>query len=208
MAQKKKKRKKSKRGNGLLVLGKLVLYVLLGAAVLGCFSWGMEKLDEKRKADKKPSNTTQALSPTPTAKSDKVTPKATKAPTGTDGPAKPTDPPKPTDTPAPTATPEPTSEPEPTDTPTPTEAPQLLKMEEAQAFLMTVSADELGLPKSLTEYMMETDDWDTNVQGHNCWCVNVIEKDGSGLVGIYYIAMDRSAVFRQMEENVWKEIKP
>ena len=73
---------------------------------------------------------------------------------------------------------------------------------------MTVSADELGLPKSLTEYRMETDDWDTNVEGHNCWCVNVIDDDGDGLVGIYYIAWDRSAVYRQMEENVWKEIRP
>lgn len=163
---------------------KVVFCILAGAFMIAIFSWGMDAVGKK---NEKPSGT-----PTPTM----ITPAVT-APGVT------------------TITPKP--EKKPTEAPTPTEAPKptpdpyhlengRLSADGAVRKLSGISADLLGLPKDITAYKTEVDDWTTVVDAMDCYCVNVLSEEGY-LAGIFYISQDGSRVYSLSEEGNFNLIK-
>ncbi len=197
MAQKKKKsRKRAKKNRGSVILLKAILYVLAVAVVFGLVSWGLERLDERKKdSDKTP---TQSVTK-PTGSGGKQTGKATP----TDGGKQ-----KITETPAvkePTKAP--TKGPTDTPTPTPTEAPKKFTAAKAEEFLKSKSASKLKLSKSMSDYDFETDEYTTNINGVECFGVIVLNK-GGGLAGEYFVALDGSVIFRRREDDTMESIQP
>ncbi|MBR5712955.1 MAG: hypothetical protein IKX54_05100 [Lachnospiraceae bacterium] len=190
----KRRKKKKKQNDGALFLGKVVLFVIAVAAVFFVVKWGIEKWDSS-------SNST-IITPTPTPGGkgkDSVTPmeegkKQNKA----------TPTPKPVNSPTPTATP---TEAPATPTPTPTEAPKNLSGREAADFLKNLPAGKLSLAKDPASYTYEPDSWSSTIEGRECICVNVIGADGMR-EAVFYVAVDGSAVFREVEDNVFMKIGP
>jgi hypothetical protein len=81
----------------------------------------------------------------------------------------------------------------------PEETNQEFTREDALAKLSEVSAKKLGLPVALSEYTIIYDDWTTMVNGVECYGINVFAdvKDNKMLnMGVYYVAVDGSAMFR------------
>ena len=199
MAQKKrsKKSKKNSGGFGAFLL-KAILFTALVAAVFWGVTKGLDWLEGRgKKTDLTPTVTGGAKTPTGTepTKDPKNPQGATKAPTA--NPAKtPTQGAK-TPTPAPTDTP----------TPTPTEAPKNLTTAAAVEKLKGLSASKLKLPSDPSKYTYEPDDWTSVIEGKECVCVNVLSADGLR-VGVYYVAVDGSKIFREAEDNVFETIAP
>lgn len=172
---------------------KVVFCILAVALFAGMISWGADKMKKQNKPK---------VTPTPTAIPHTVTPEPTPTmiPTAV-----------PTPTPKPTPTPEPTKEPTPTPTPTPVPDPYHDadgKLTEAGAVkkLSGVSLDLLGLPKDISTYRTEVDNWTSMVQATECYCINVITNDGY-TEGIFYVAVDGSRIFSVDEEGNFNPIK-
>lgn len=71
--------------------------------------------------------------------------------------------------------------------------------EDALDLLSKVPAKSLNLPKPLSEYTIVYDDWETFVNGVECYGINVFAsgKDDEDInMGLYYVANDGSVVFQ------------
>lgn len=163
---------------------RIVFYILAMAFFIGIVAFGLDSMKGK---DSKQEST--------------VTPSA--APNGTTA--------VPTGTPSPTAVATPTPSPEPTATPTPTILPDknedgTLTAEGAIRKLTGISADLLGLEEDISAYGIEADDWRTMVEAKDCFCINVLTKDGY-MAGIFYVATDGSRVYRVDEEGTFIRIE-
>ena len=89
----------------------------------------------------------------------------------------------------------------------PTEAPKNLTAAAAVEKLKGLSAAKLKLPADPSKYTYEPDDWTSVIEGKECVCVNVLSADGLR-VGVYYVAVDGSKIFREAEDNVFETIAP
>lgn len=85
----------------------------------------------------------------------------------------------------------------------PTKAPdetnQKFTKEDALAKLSEVSAEILNLPVALSQYTIIYDDWTTMVNGVECYGINAFAevKDNKRVnMGVYYVAVDGSAMFQ------------
>ena len=115
-----------------------------------------------------------------------------------------------TESPAETEEPEPenpTEEPEtggtaalPTETPIPEAGSN-----RAVEVLKSVSADELKLSSGIESYDTDIDDWTTMVRGVECFCINVLNKEG-GLAGIFYVSTDYKRAFRLVDDDEYEEL--
>ncbi len=165
---------------------KIVLTVLAVALILGLGSCAIDSIGKDK----------TYISPTPTGG---VKPPVTLTPTPTQAPTN-----VPSVSPTPTVAP--TEEVSPT--PTPTQAPEEdgpLTEDEAVALLKSMSADRLGLELDIEEYTMELDSWTTMIVSKDCYCINLLHPDGY-LAGMYYVAVDGSAVYRLEGDETIKEI--
>lgn len=197
MAQKKKSKKTKKNSGGFgLFLIKAILLAALVAAVFWGVTKGLDWLEGRgKKTDVTPTVTGAPKTPTGTepTKDPKNPDGGTKAPTA-----------KPDKTPTESTK---TPTPAPTDTPTPTEAPKNLTAAAAVEKLKGLSAAKLKLPADPSKYTYEPDDWTSVIEGKECVCVNVLSADGLR-VGVYYVAVDGSKIFREAEDNVFETIAP
>lgn len=73
-----------------------------------------------------------------------------------------------------------------------------ISREDALALLSACPFDSLGLTEELSAYTIQFDDWTTIVEGKECYGINVYEESESGsrLAGMYYAALDGSALYR------------
>lgn len=83
----------------------------------------------------------------------------------------------------------------------PTVAPQGTKeftKEDAYDKLSRLSAKTLGLPEKLQKYTIEYDEWTTNVNGIECYGINVFadSKEKKSIMGVFYIALDGTKIFK------------
>lgn len=92
----------------------------------------------------------------------------------------------------------------PTDTPTPTPEPTL--QDNARKVMQSVSKSKLKLSKEFSEYRAEIDDYTSIIKGTECVGVNVLES--TQLVGIYWVAVDGSVIFRELENGEFETIEP
>lgn len=69
--------------------------------------------------------------------------------------------------------------------------------------LKEFNTDTLKLKRSLDEYEIEIDTWTTMVNGKECYGINVFDPklEGRPLAGIYYVALDNTAVYTVDEDN-------
>ncbi len=82
--------------------------------------------------------------------------------------------------------------------------------EDALAQLSKVPLKELGLSEKLTEYNIEFDDWPTNIEGTECYGINVYSGAGDKRInkGNFYVATDGSVMYKHDSElDVFVEIK-
>lgn len=73
-----------------------------------------------------------------------------------------------------------------------------LTKDEAKTLLKSIPKEILGLSKDITEYNLVFDDYTSNIEGKESYCINVFSKeDGEDQpsVGAYYVALDGSAVY-------------
>lgn len=175
---------------------RIVFYILAMAFFIGIVAFGLDSM--KGKDSKQESTVTPSAAPngTTAAPTKKGTPSPTAVPTGT---------------PSPTAVATSTPSPEPTATPTPTILPDknedgTLTAEGAIRKLTGISADLLGLEEDISAYGIEADDWRTMVEAKDCFCINVLTKDGY-MAGIFYVATDGSRVYRVDEEGTFIRIE-
>ncbi len=174
-----------------------IVVIILGIALLiGGMSWMVDTFSEEKNLITP--TPTGLVTPTPAEQGgeQKVTP--------TKAPATPTASQSPTEE----VTPEPSPEMTPEATPEVTEPvrPGRLTEEEAITFLKTISADKLKLPKDIGAYELEADSWTSNILGTvECYCINVLAPEG-GLVGMFYVAVDGSAVYRLNEDEAFVKI--
>lgn len=77
-----------------------------------------------------------------------------------------------------------------------------LTEQEALEKLSGFNADTLKLSKSFEKYDTEIDSWTTIVNGEECYGINVFdpEQEGRPLAGIYYVALDGTAVYTVDED--------
>lgn len=70
--------------------------------------------------------------------------------------------------------------------------------EDALALLMTLTPEELSLPKALAEYKTSIDSWTSMINMEECYCINVYEDlgDRQALVAMYYVTVDGSSVYQ------------
>jgi len=70
--------------------------------------------------------------------------------------------------------------------------------QDAVALLNGLSATDLGLPATLSEYTILVDEWTTMVYGLECYCVNAYAEleNRKQLMGVYFVAVDGSAAYR------------
>lgn len=68
--------------------------------------------------------------------------------------------------------------------------------EDALAKLKKLSAKTLGLPEKLNTYAITYDNWTTNVNGVECYSINVFTKDKAANMGVFYVAVDGSKMYR------------
>lgn len=75
---------------------------------------------------------------------------------------------------------------------------QKFTKEDAYNKLSKLSAETLGLPVDISEYTIQYDDWTTNVNGVECYGINVYSVVGDKMInmGLYYVAMDGSKMFK------------
>lgn len=166
---------------------RIVVIVLAAAMIFGVGSCAIDSLGDDK----------TYISPTPTGGM-KPTIEATETPTPTKEPTKaPTEAPTPTAEPTTEVTPEAT--PEATPEPTP-DVPKNLTEAEAVEYLKSISADRLALPMDIGECKLEVDSWTSMIMATDCYCVNVLHPDGY-LLGMYYVAVDGSVVYRMNEDE-------
>ncbi len=70
--------------------------------------------------------------------------------------------------------------------------------EDAYEKLSKLSAKTLGLPQKLQKYTIEYDEWTTNVQGIECYGINVLDilDEKMTNMGVYYVALDGTKMFK------------
>ncbi len=70
--------------------------------------------------------------------------------------------------------------------------------DDALRLLEKISLEDLNLPEAITSYTLSVDEWTTMIRGEECYCINAYEKlaDRYQLVGIYYVAVNGSLVYR------------
>ncbi len=165
---------------------RIVLILLAAALVFGVVSCSIDSIGGGKEYI---TPTPQGGEPTPTNPS----PTASETPTPTLI--------NPSPTASETPTPEPTDEPTPTpENPSPTEGPKRLTEDEAVAYVKSISADRLQLPGDISLYRLEVDSWTSMIYGVDCYCVNVLHPDGY-MVGMYFVAVDGSVVYRMNEDE-------
>lgn len=82
--------------------------------------------------------------------------------------------------------------------------------EDAYELLSKVSKDVLSLPVELSEYTIVYDDWNTVIKGKECYGINAFSKVEDRMInmGVYYVAMDGSAMYKfDVQEDDFVEIK-
>lgn len=77
--------------------------------------------------------------------------------------------------------------------------------QKAVDLLCSVSADELGLTKDITECYIFFDSWTTNVGSKECYGLNVGYKSGER-VATFYVAVDQTAIYRMNEDDIFVSI--
>lgn len=78
-----------------------------------------------------------------------------------------------------------------------------ITQEEAIEKLKGFNIDTLRLNKPFDQYETEVDTWTTMVNGEECYGINVFDAkiEGRPLTGIYYVAVDGTAVYTVDEDN-------
>lgn len=78
------------------------------------------------------------------------------------------------------------------------ETPNEFTQEDALDKLSKLSAETLGLPVKLTEYIIMYDDWTTNVNGVECYGINAFADVGDRKInmGVFYVAVDGSVMYK------------
>lgn len=70
--------------------------------------------------------------------------------------------------------------------------------EDAGAKLGKLSPKTLGLPEKLSEYTIEYDDWTTNIDGLECYGINVFadSDDARRYLGAFYVAVNGTKIYK------------
>lgn len=82
--------------------------------------------------------------------------------------------------------------------------------EDALKKLSKVSKDVLSLPVELSEYTIVYDDWNTVINGKECYGINAFSKVEDRMIsmGVYYVTVDGSAMYKfDVLEDDFVEIK-
>lgn len=79
---------------------------------------------------------------------------------------------------------------------------------EAIARLEELTQEQLNLPAQIDEYTLLVDEWNTVVNGKECYCINAFAplENRMQLMGLFYVALDGSAMYR-VEDDVFVEMK-
>ena len=74
--------------------------------------------------------------------------------------------------------------------------------QDALDLLKGLSAEKLGLAKSLEKYVIVADSWTTIVKGKSSYCFNVFsDKSQSQLVALFYVSADGEEIYRFDDVN-------
>ena len=82
--------------------------------------------------------------------------------------------------------------------------------EDALKMLSKVSKDVLSLPVELSEYTIIYDDWNTVINGKECYGINAFSKVEDRMInmGVFYVTVDGSIMYKfDVEADDFVEIK-